>query len=378
MNRLHICFVGLKCYDLIANVPKPRYFGGAERQQVFLARGLARRGHHVSFVTLDFGQEDAVIHDGIQVFKAYSADDGVPGLRFIHPRWTGLAGAMRRAGAQVYYQMGADSETGQVAHWCRRNRRGFVFSVASDSDCDRALPRLVQRRRRMLYRYGLHRASSIVTQTNAQQQMLRSSFDLPSHVIRNCTTDPGYEPERRVTFRSGSSRRQLLWVGRFVTVKRLEVLLDLASTRPEWEFHVVGSGDSSTAYVRDLEQRAIALPNVSLHRGISDAELHERYLRADALVCTSSWEGVPTTFLEAWARGVPVVSTVDPDGVIAAHELGIVSRAEGLAEAAARLLASDLSAWGSRVRNHYLANHTIAASVDAHERTFSGVSDVSS
>ena len=51
MTRLRVCFIGLKCYDLLARVPKPRYFGGAERQQVFVARGLAKRGHTVSFVS---------------------------------------------------------------------------------------------------------------------------------------------------------------------------------------------------------------------------------------------------------------------------------------------------------------------------------------
>ena len=67
MTPLSVCFVGLKCYDLLADVPKPRYFGGAERQQVLLARGLAARGHDVSFVTLDYGQDDGTVHGGIRV-----------------------------------------------------------------------------------------------------------------------------------------------------------------------------------------------------------------------------------------------------------------------------------------------------------------------
>lgn len=375
MTPLRICIVGLKCYDLLADAPQPRYFGGAERQQVLLARGLAARAHQVSVVTLDYGQTDGEILGGIRVYKAYSPSDGVPGVRFFHPRWSGLVAAMRRAGADVFYQMGADSETGQIAAWCRMHGRSFVFSMASDADADPALPLLRSRRQRALYRAGLRRTDAVVAQTATQRERLKHAFSLESTVIRNCTHDPGFDPSL-VHARAANSRPRLLWVGRFVPVKRLEVLLDLAAAEPGWDFHVVGSGDSMLEYVRTLETRGRSLPNVTLRGSVSDRELDDEYRRANALVCTSSLEGVPTTFLEAWARGLPIVSTVDPDGVIAANGLGVVAAADALAPAVRDALAQDQEALAHRIRSHFVSTHTIDAFVEQHERLFVGTTRV--
>lgn len=370
MTPLRVCFIGLKCYDLIASVPHPRHYGGAERQQVLLGRGLAARGHQVSFVTTDDGQPDGVQHEGIAVFRAYSPARGLPGLRFFHPRWTGLAAAMRRAGADVYYQMGGDSETGQVGAWCRLNRKTFVFSLASDADTETALPLLRSRRQRTLYRIGLRSVNAVIAQTTIQRQRLLETFSIDSVVIRNCTEDPGFDAGRPRA-RGATERPRLLWVGRFVPVKRLEAFLDLAAAERGWDFHVIGRGNPESEYVRALENRARSLPNLTLHGPVSDAALDEQYRAATALVCTSEMEGVPTTFLEAWARGVPVVSTVDPDGMIAANDLGSVTAPGELPAAIRALVARDREPLARRIREHFLATHTVEAFVRAHEQLFS-------
>jgi len=76
---------------------------------------LRRRGREVSFVTYDHGQADGVEIDGIRVYKAFERQAGLRGLRFVHPRWTGLCAAMRRAGADIYYQRTAGVESGRCA-----------------------------------------------------------------------------------------------------------------------------------------------------------------------------------------------------------------------------------------------------------------------
>ena len=109
-----ICFVALNAYNVLSSRKDIKHTGGAEVQQMQIASWLMNQGYSVSFVTLDHGQPDDVDIDGTRVFKAYAREDGIRGLRFIYPRWSGLWAAMARADADVYYQRGPECETGQV------------------------------------------------------------------------------------------------------------------------------------------------------------------------------------------------------------------------------------------------------------------------
>jgi glycosyltransferase involved in cell wall biosynthesis len=168
-------------------------------------------------------------------------------------------------------------------------------------------------------------------------------------------------------------------VGRFAPVKRLEVFLELASRCPELAFDIAGAGDRSQPYVQDLESTTSTLPNVSRHGPVFGADLHALYAQANLLVCTSAWEGLPNVFLEAWARGLPVVSTIDPDGMIAKNGLGaVVADTNDLAIAVRQLLENPgLEEISRRVREFYLANYTVDVTVAAFEALFTRVSEQS-
>jgi hypothetical protein len=121
----------LNNYALLSGHDAIQHIGGAEVQQAILGRALATRGYSVSFVTLNHGQPDGIEIDGVRVFKAYSPTAGIRHLRFLHPAWTGLCQAMKRADAQFCYQRMANGETGQVALWCGHKRRKFVSALAA-------------------------------------------------------------------------------------------------------------------------------------------------------------------------------------------------------------------------------------------------------
>ena len=121
-REFRLCFVAHNAYGAVAGGASGM-IGGIERQQSLMAKWLAKRGHRVSMITWDEGQEDGVEIDGVRVFKVCRRDSGTPGLRFFWPRWTSLCAAMSRADADVYYQNCGEYVTGQVAMWCRRNHR---------------------------------------------------------------------------------------------------------------------------------------------------------------------------------------------------------------------------------------------------------------
>src|ERR1700730_18433213 len=121
-NRMKICLLGLDNLPVLASEYREHTVGGESVQQTLLARALARRGHEVSMVTADYGQTDAALWEDIRVFKAYAPDAGLPVLRFIHPRWTGLWRALARADADLYYTSCAGMHLGLLALFCWRAR----------------------------------------------------------------------------------------------------------------------------------------------------------------------------------------------------------------------------------------------------------------
>ncbi len=361
-----ICFVAPKAYPLLSQRTDLRHIGGAEVQQLLIARELVARGWRVTFVTLDHGQPDGVRHDGIQVFKTYRPHAGLPGLRFFHPRWSCLLGAMRRARATVYYQRNNGAETGQAAYWCRRQRRRFVFAVSSMTNCLPQLPGLPTLRERWLYRYGLRRADSVVVQTEQQAALMASNFRVTAVVINSCCPTPAAAnlPES-----AAPPPRRIVWVGRNIPEKRLDWFVEMARALPSVQCDVVGVNQEALG--------SIAVPpNLDCLGPLPYHVAARSYANARLLVSTSSIEGFPNTFLEAWSHGVPVVSTVDPGGIISSQGLGAVGDSiPELTRAAARLI-EDGEYWRAasmRSRDYCRAHHSIASVCDAYETLLSNL-----
>lgn len=278
---------------------------------------------------------------------------------------------MRRAEADLYYHNCGEYVTGQVAFWCRSAGRKFVYSVANDPDVDPQLPEMKKIRERVLYRYGLRHADRIIVQTRAQQAMLRDGFGRESAVIPMPCPGP-HEAEYTPPRAPAPDKCRVLWVARVSRQKRPDRLLDLAEACPDLEFDFVGPSDDSV-YVRGVMERAKAISNINVCGPVSRSAIHGFYERAACLCCTSDFEGFPNTFLEAWSHGLPVVSTFDPDNLIAERNLGVVAKdVPGLVNGIRALLESP-QRWrqaSENGRHYYLENHTVDSVMSRFERVF--------
>jgi glycosyltransferase involved in cell wall biosynthesis len=368
-----ICFVAPNAYSLLSGRRDLNHIGGAELQQVLLARELSSREYRVCFVTVDCGQADGQPLNGIPVYKTCGKEDGWRILRFVHPRWTSLASALRRSDCDIYYQRNADYVTAQVALWCRWNRRRFVFATANDSDCLASVPIMESRVERGLYRWGLRRADAVVAQTAAQQRLLRENFGIEAAIVPNCCPRSG-EDSPAAPPPGAAGRPHILWAARFAEEKRMDWLLDVAERCPRMVFDLVGAGKSE--YAARIVRRAAAIPNVVMHGHVPHEDMPRFYRQAALLCCTSLYEGFPNTFLEAWSLGLPVVSTFDPDGVIVRYGVGWVSdTVDGVAEQLERALASpaEWRAASTAARRYCRENHSPEASASRLEQILSGL-----
>jgi glycosyltransferase involved in cell wall biosynthesis len=340
-----VCFVGLSNLGVLAPEIDPSGTAGEPLQHTLLATALARRGHRVSMIVADHGQPDGASWDGVQTFKAYSRRAGLPLLRFVHPRWTGLWAALSRANADVYYASCAGGLVGQVAMFCKRRGKRFVFRAASDADCKPEALIAMGRahwRDKWLYEHGLRRAASVLVQSQRQQKLMRRNFGVDSS-IAGLMVQPGHS-ER------GFAERDIdaLWVSNMRSVKRPDVLLGVADRLPEVSFHMVGGTVTGAEKFFDaVKTQAANRGNLTFHGAVPYRDVSALYDRARVFVNTSDVEGFPNTYLQAWASGTPVVAFFDPDGIIARERLGAaVRRADEMSEAVNRLTRNE-SEWSA-------------------------------
>jgi glycosyltransferase involved in cell wall biosynthesis len=214
-------------------------------------------------------------------------------------------------------------EVGLVALFAKLLGRRFVYSSASLSDFvpdTRPLgtsqvdfSRLSRKSRDWkLFQLGIRLADE------EQARLCKAQSRRPPVLIRSIA-EPA--PQRE------GDPEAFLWIGRVIQSKRPEAFVELARSLPEAMFWMVAVTASERAdhveLMTDLERSATAVPNLGLLRPRPRDELLHLVNRAVAIVSTSDFEGMPNTFLEGWARGVPALALAhDPDGVIERHRLG--------------------------------------------------------
>lgn len=314
---MKICLVGLDNLPVLAPEYRWHTVGGESVQQTLLARALAARGHEVSMVTADYGQPDAAVWDDIRVYKAYRPEAGLPVVRFLHPRWSGLWSAVTRANAQLYYTSCAGMHVALLALYCLRHGARMVFRCASDGDCDPARLLIRYTRDRWLYGYGLRRAHAVLVQSSAQAASLWRHYGLAGRLAGMLVEPARPQGERDI---------DVLWVGNIRQVKRPDRVLMLAAQLPEVRIHMVGGPlPGEGALYERVRREAARSPNLTFHGRLAYQDASAMYSRARLLVNTSEVEGFPNVYLQSWIHGVPVVTYLDPDGVIQRKGLGAVA-----------------------------------------------------
>jgi glycosyltransferase involved in cell wall biosynthesis len=216
-------------------------------------------------------------------------------------------------------------------------------------------------RDRWLYRRGLARVDRIVAQNERQRASCLAHHGREAVVIPSC-----YQlPESR-NFSDKESKGIVLWVGMIHENKRPELLLELAARLAHRRFVVIGGPrpGAPAAYYERVRAQAAVLSNVEFKGFLPLAEVEGWFDAAQVLVNTSAYEGMPNTFLQAWARGVPTVATVDVGAPVhrVARDIDALARE---VESAAQ----DAVLRG-RCRDYFERTHSSAAALERYARLF--------
>ena len=306
-RRPHICFVSPEAWPVFSGDPAIKLIGGAEVQQCILARLLASAGYRVSMICLDYGQPPRVVMDGVTIYRSYRPNAGIPGLRFFHPRLTGMWRAMREVDADIYYQRTASMLTAVVAAFCRWHGKHSIYAGASDSDFSPGQQLVNFQRDRWLFERGLAAVDAVVVQNQTQQRDCLENYGRNATVIQNCYELPADAQPGADDY--------VLWVATMRPGKRPDLFLEMARRLPHRRFVMVGgaagSNPADTSFFTSIRSAAGALSNVDFVGFRPLAEVEPLFDRARIVVNTSIVEGMPNIFLQAWARGIPTVAYID-------------------------------------------------------------------
>jgi glycosyltransferase involved in cell wall biosynthesis len=371
--RPHVCFVAPTTWPVLARDRAIEVVGGAEVQQSMIAPALARRGYRVSMICHDYGQPDGTEVDGVTIHNMHKPDEGVPVVRFFHPRLTSLWSALARADADVYYQRSAAVWTGFIAAFCRRHGRASIYAGASDVDFVPGRQEIRFARDRRIFEWGLRRVDRVVVQNPAQEEALRTHYGREGALIPSC-----YIP---CAGAHADSAGYVLWVATMRPPKQAEKLLEIARLLPQHRFVMVGGPDPALrSYCEGLLEAARTLPNLEATGFVPYAEVERYFNGARVFLNTSSYEGFPNTFLQAWSRGIPTVGFFDTGSRRAGEPpYDLVDDVPQAARAIDRLMRDDVH-WqraSQRSAAHFRECHSTDAVISMYEREIAALTGTS-
>lgn len=308
-RRPHVCFVAPNIWPVFSGDTDSQVAGGAEVQQSILARMLECNGYKVSIICSDYGQPARIVKDDITVVRTFAPQAGIPVLRFIHPRLTGVWRALCEVNADIYYQRSAGMTVAVVATYCRRHGKQSIFASASNLDFVPGQQLIRYQRDRWLFERGLAMVDAVVVQNEKQKRLCAEHYARDATLIPSCYSLPhGANP---------GHGDYVLWVAAMRRAKRPELLFEMAKRLPQRRFVMIGGPAGSLPgereYFEDVRQHAATLPNVEFTGFLPLQKVETYFDRARVVVNTSgvNGEGMPNVFLQAWARGVPTVAFTD-------------------------------------------------------------------
>jgi len=310
--NMKICFVVEDIYPALADRHDLFLIHGRAIHLKNLGEGLSGLGYEVSFITMDYGQPAIENIGKFKVYKIYRPNEGVPGLRFLSNKIPKILKAMKKVDAEIYLFMCAESLAGIVSWFCKKNNKIFVYYGASNKDFE-INPWGTSFYDNFLYKRAIREADLLLCQNGHQLKTLKESFDRSGEIL--------YNPMGRAEHTYDSSGN-ILWVANFHKIKRPELFIEL-SKRIDDKFEMIGG--RSPSVTKEEYDRMVGLgtnKNVYIRGPLSYKETDRAISGSKLLVNTSESEGLSNTFLQAWRRGIPVVSFVDPDDMIKKYRLG--------------------------------------------------------
>jgi len=317
-RKLRICFVSLSSYPLLTETHL-EYIGGAELQQVVLAKELKRRGYRISFITYGKNSDEIKKVNGIEIVPTYDRNE-VNNLSFLRKALC-LWKKMKEVDADIYFLRAGSP--GIASIFGKLHKKKIINFIASDSQVSGEVITKRSAITGFLIKIGnwfdIKLSTIVISQNNFQKSKLKNRFKVNSIIIRNALNIPPQTDNHKPVY--------ILWVGTIRSVKQPTLFLNIAKHFSRYKFLMIGGKSEDTELFRETNNAVNKIQNLDFMGFVPHNKIFDYYKKAILLINTSKTEGFPNVFLETWAHSIPVISlNVDPDGVISRYKLGYHSK----------------------------------------------------
>ncbi len=322
---MKFCFFGN-----VSGALKDQTPGGGELQVALLAKALALKGHEVVIID-PYSKESFVTEEGAKLIHIPTWNKGIRGLRLFTNRIPTLKRLFREQKADFYYV--------RMRHYlhlipylaARRNGGRFIQAIASEVDTLGFWGKFRHKYKThfnpfkfftldlpndIVFNYLVRKSDYIILQHSDQKLKVKS-------VKGKVVIFPNIFNFNKLPVVDKPSKDYYIQVGTINVVKGSESLYQLIN-EVDKKCMIMIVGQPIDRKSRKIYKHLGKVKNVTLKGRVKHSETMRLIANAKALINTSSFEGFPNIFLEAWATGVPVVSlNVNPEDIINKYQLGI-------------------------------------------------------
>jgi len=305
--------------------------GGAEYQSYLFAKAAKEFGYQVYYVFIATDKSRKMPnHLGITLcpifspkYRQYIRGIGNTAITCIPATWK----ALNDIKPDFILCRSGVIQSGLGAYYARKCNAISIWQVASSNDLKplrflSVLRRPLDFMEFLSVRYAIKHSTIVLTQAEYQSKELREKYARDSIIFKNLVPETSENIARSEEF-------TVVWVGNIKPLKQPELFIQVAkilSSVNDMRFIMIGK-PAIGKYQAKLERQISTIKNLSYLGLQSMSDVDSVLSKAHLLVNTSLYEGFPNTFIQAWIRGVPVISLiVNPDNVLTTFNIGCHSR----------------------------------------------------
>lgn len=306
--------------------------GGAEIQTYFYAKEFARQGWDVFFLTA-IKKEKKSEFDNTGIKLVFFSES-----KFFFITWLKIIFKLIFINADLYYYRHHKYSIGLIAIICKIFGKKYVWSVIHNDYCRKnaSINTLIESYKKyksllkilakcklkfeyVLFNFGVNNADLIIAQNKIQKRTIKQEFSKKSIIIYNSHPLPKEDTSKK--------KNQIIFVSTMRFFKQPEIFAQVAGKLRNSSLMFLAVGENYGEKDKAERLKELFCQNNVKYIGACPLEMVNRLIgESKVLVNTSLNEGFPNTFIQAWLRGVPVVSlNVDPDNLIKTKKLGFFS-----------------------------------------------------